>query len=271
MRFGGVFVMMNSEKMQHDRRRAERPRPATPSWVSGHAAIQPMMPPALASCSLCTDGDGLPLATAQIAETLDSSRMPPMPMRVLSCTVDGCRNSQAANSSMMTGSAKATRPNRPPNVQASRATETDAVGREPLDDGAGDSEHQQEERHAVAALVLLERLLAEHAERAACEVREAEPRLGEHALLRLRLGRDARQLLGGRGLASASSAAKCCFRGRASSTWCSLPWVHGTREGWRCRVNSPGGSRYAGRRTRAIVCTRIVASENSGRTEGPAL
>ncbi len=52
----------------------------------------------------------------------------PMPMRVLSCTLDGCRNSHAANSSMMTGSAKATRPNRPPKVYASRAIATGSFG-----------------------------------------------------------------------------------------------------------------------------------------------
>ncbi len=39
-----------------------------------------------------------------------------MPMRVLSCTLDGCRNSQTAKTVMMTGSANATRPSRPPKV-----------------------------------------------------------------------------------------------------------------------------------------------------------
>src|SRR5450432_185101 len=126
MRFGGVLATMKSERTITIAATGTTALGA-PSWVSGQEAIQPMTPPALASSSLWTDGDGLPLATALIAETLESNRMPPIPMRVLSCTVDGCRNNQAANNSMMTGRAKATRPNSPPKVQASSATETDAL------------------------------------------------------------------------------------------------------------------------------------------------
>ena len=51
-----------------------------------------------------------------------------MPIRVLSCTLDGWRNSQIANSSMITGSAKATRPTSPPKVYASRAMATGSSG-----------------------------------------------------------------------------------------------------------------------------------------------
>jgi len=48
--------------------------------------------------------------------TLAISRPSPIPMRVLSCTLAGCRKSHAANRIMITGKAKATRPTRPPKV-----------------------------------------------------------------------------------------------------------------------------------------------------------
>ncbi len=86
---------------------------------SGHARSQPSTPPALASCTIPSDGIGCELKTWHSPET-ETSRIPrPMPMRVLSWTELGWRNSQAANSTMITGRAYATRPKRPPNVQTS--------------------------------------------------------------------------------------------------------------------------------------------------------
>ena len=52
----------------------------------------------------------------------------PTPMRPLSLTDDGCRNSHTARTNRMTGSANASRPNRPPNVYASRAMATGSFG-----------------------------------------------------------------------------------------------------------------------------------------------
>ena len=53
----------------------------------------------------------------------------PMPMRVLSCTLAGCRNSHTASTNMMTGNAYATRPKSPPKVYESSATATPSLGR----------------------------------------------------------------------------------------------------------------------------------------------
>ena len=86
---------------------------------------------------------------------------------------------------------------------------------EPLDDRARDGEQHEEEREAVAALVLLERLGTECPEEPAGRMREAQPRPHDHRRLvgladvALRRGR---RLAGARGLALC---ARRAFRGRA--------------------------------------------------------
>jgi hypothetical protein len=68
------------------------------------------------------------------------------------------------------------------------------AGREPFHDRACDCEHDQQERDAVAALVLREGLLAEQSGGAADDVGQPHPGAGEQAgLLR---GRVLRELLG---------------------------------------------------------------------------
>ena len=106
-----------------------------------------------------------------------------MPMRPLSCTDDGCRNIQPASSSSSTGRTNASRPRSPPTVYALMVCATSDADEEPLDDGAGDREQHEEEREAVAALILLERLGSERAEQPAGRVREAQP--GAHDERRL--------------------------------------------------------------------------------------
>ncbi len=59
-------------------------RNSLPTESSGEAMIQPMMPPPLASVSMPLDGCGWPPPTWQSAAMLDSMRIPPIPMRVLS-------------------------------------------------------------------------------------------------------------------------------------------------------------------------------------------
>ena len=179
-----------------------------------------------------------------------------MPMRPLSCTDEGCRNSQIANRSMITGSAKATLPNRPAERVGVERDRNRVGGVEPLHDRARDGEQEDEERNAVPALVLREGLLAEHTRGAADRVREPQPRGGEEArtLDRLLLrGRELarRALAGGPSWMSRSSATTdapgycVCARGRpgarshafkgnagqCSNRGCrrcvsALPWVH---------------------------------------------
>ena len=82
---------------------------------------------------------------------------------------------------MITGSANATRPNSPPNVQASRVARHGVVDEEPLDDGAGDGEQHEEEGEAVAALLFGELLGPERTESGARQVGEAHPGAHEEA------------------------------------------------------------------------------------------
>ncbi len=77
---------------------------------------QPSTPPAAARATMPSDALGCPPNTWQ-SDAMDTSIRPrPMPIRVLSCTDAGCRNSHPAKTIMMTGSATASRPKSPPNV-----------------------------------------------------------------------------------------------------------------------------------------------------------
>ena len=162
MRFGGVLVMMKSDSSrstksddgrahpvrEQDERLGDHPaEDAAGTGEHGHAV-----------------GRG-GLAAEHVAERArpEQQHPRPMPMRVLSWTRAGCRNSQTANISMMTGSANATRPNRPPKVHVVEHLRDGVVEDEPLHDGAGDREQHDEERHAVAPLLLLQGLVAERA------------------------------------------------------------------------------------------------------------
>ena len=104
MWLGGVFVMMNSDSTSSTMTIAVAPYPVV-SAISGAPRSQPRMPPAMASEAMPSDGAGPPPKMWHSALTEISSTPRPMPMRPLSFTDDGCRNSQIANSSMMTGSA----------------------------------------------------------------------------------------------------------------------------------------------------------------------
>ena len=115
MRFGGVLVMMNSESTSRPLARITVNQVA-PIDANGQASIQPTTPPPAASAPAPSAGSGWPPNTWQSTLTLLSMIAAPMPRRPLSCTLEGCRNSQTAKTSMMTGSAKATRPKSPPNV-----------------------------------------------------------------------------------------------------------------------------------------------------------
>ena len=128
MRFGGVFVTMRSESTRSTITTAAAPT-SVMSMMSGCASIQPRMPPARASTIIPSRGSGWPPNRWHRPETVRRSSASPMPMRVLSCTELGWRNSHTAKSSMMTGSANATRPTRPPNVHASRACATGSLMR----------------------------------------------------------------------------------------------------------------------------------------------
>ena len=127
MRFGGVFVMMSTPSS----RKTANSGTATQTLArsTGLATIQPSTPPARASTTAPSLGCGAPSAMWHRALTLRIMSPRPMPMRVLSCTLAGWRNSHAANRIMMTGRAKATRPSSPPNVHASSAIATGSVAR----------------------------------------------------------------------------------------------------------------------------------------------
>ena len=99
-----------------------------------------------------------------------------MPMRPLSWTDDGCRNIQPASTSSRTGRTNASRPMSPPTRVGADGRGDLGADEEPLDDRARDGEQDEQEREAVAALVLLERLGTERPEEPAGRVREAEPR-----------------------------------------------------------------------------------------------
>ena len=126
MRFGGVLVMMSSDSTTSRMTTIVAPT-GVMSRMSGCASIQPRMPPARASTAMPSLGSGWPPKMWQSADTDRSSTPSPMPMRVLSCTELGCRNSHTANSSMTTGSANATRPNSPPNVHESSVCAMDSL------------------------------------------------------------------------------------------------------------------------------------------------
>jgi len=114
-RFGGVFVMMNSDSTSM-RAASTTAIQSAPIAANGQASIQPTTPPPAASAGAPSEGCGWPPKAWQSTLTLDSRIAPPMPRRPLSWTVDGWRNSHTANISMMTGRANATRPSRPPKV-----------------------------------------------------------------------------------------------------------------------------------------------------------
>ena len=116
--------MMNSESIITRMNTATAPG-ADSTFTNELPKIQPTMPPPIASAP---PGWGCPPKMWQRPLTETSSRLSPTPMRPLSSTDDGCRNSQIANSSMITGSAKASRPNSPPKVQASRVIATGSLG-----------------------------------------------------------------------------------------------------------------------------------------------
>ncbi|WP_148286149.1 hypothetical protein [Curtobacterium sp. B8] len=88
---------------------------------------------------------------------------------------------------------------------------------EPLDHGTGDGEQDEQEREAVAPLVLLEGLLAEHAEEGADAVGHREPRRHERVLLTEDRGLAGRWQLLRRGLGARRPArrARARRRGRA--------------------------------------------------------
>ena len=137
--------------------------------------------PAEHAAGLAQRGKALARLRATAADVAEARRSRgrtasnPMPMRPLSCTDAGCRNSQPARRRSSTGSTKATRPTSPPAVYALMCLRDLVADEEPLVDGAGDREQHEEERESVAALVLLERLGSEGAEQPAGAVREAHP------------------------------------------------------------------------------------------------
>ncbi|MEZ5190991.1 MAG: hypothetical protein R2717_09310 [Schumannella sp.] len=109
------MVMMKSERTSIPAARMTASQSA-PIDAKGHDSIQPMTPPPAASAPAPSAGSGWPPNTWHSTLRLLSMMAPPMPSRPLSCTVEGCRNSQTAKISMMTGSANATRPKSPPKV-----------------------------------------------------------------------------------------------------------------------------------------------------------
>ena len=104
MRFGGVLVMMSSGQGEQDDDDGTATH-SVASATSQEATSQPSTPPPVARARMPSTAWGWPPKMWQSA-LIDTSRRPrPMPMRVLSCTDDGCRNSQPAKRTMMTGRA----------------------------------------------------------------------------------------------------------------------------------------------------------------------
>ncbi|CAH0278516.1 hypothetical protein SRABI128_03582 [Microbacterium sp. Bi128] len=84
--------------------------------ASGSPLSQPARPPARLSVGSPALGAGRPPATWQNPAIAMTNRAKPMPMRPLSCTDEGCRNSHPASRSSSTGKTKATRPMSPPKL-----------------------------------------------------------------------------------------------------------------------------------------------------------
>ncbi len=91
-------------------------RICAPIAAAGQVTSQPSTPPESARRAAPSVGAACPAAYQQMPETHTSRITPPRPMRVLSFTDDGCLKSHTAKSTMTTGSAAATRPNRAPKV-----------------------------------------------------------------------------------------------------------------------------------------------------------
>ena len=117
MRFGGVFVTMRTLKNVNSASTTYAPTDVNKN-ARGSPSIQPKRPPAFESAGSPVLGAGRPPATWQKPAIVTTSNPNPMPMRPLSCTEAGCRNSQPASTSNSTGMMKATRPTMPPTVNA---------------------------------------------------------------------------------------------------------------------------------------------------------
>ncbi len=221
IRFGGVFVMMRSASSSSRMMTAAAPTSVI-RRMSGCASIQPRMPPARASTAMPSRGSGCPPKRWQRPETVSSSSPTPMPMRVLSCTELGWRKSQIAKSSMTTGQRERDPAEEPAEGPRVEGLGDGVVDEEPLDDGAGDREHDDEEGQAVAALLLRERLGAERAGGPARDVREPHPGAHEQrrAVRRGRLGLGGGRSACGRGreLLRGGRLGARAARGRARGT-----------------------------------------------------
>ena len=116
MRFGGVFVTMS--RLRAPRSESTMYAPIGVRYVSGWPSIQPKSPPDALSAGMPSCGSGRSPATWQNAAITIVSSPNPMPIRPLSCTDDGWRNSHPARSSSRTGKTNAVRPMSMPNVYA---------------------------------------------------------------------------------------------------------------------------------------------------------
>ena len=189
MRFGGVFVMMSSDSSsssddddgradlgdEQDQRLREHPaEDAAGAGEHGHALARL----GLAAEEVAEAGHGEEQqaeADADAGVVVHRARVPEQPDREQQHD-DGQRERDPAEESA-----------EGPRVER---LGDGVVDEEPLDDGAGDREHDDEERQAVAALLLGERLGAERACRPAGDVREPHPGAHEQrrAVRRRRLG-----------------------------------------------------------------------------------
>ncbi len=203
MRLGGVLVMTSTESAAISPQTMPAPMPVMRA-ASGAAMTQPRMPPAPASAGMPSEASGMPSSTWQRPATAVSSIARPD----ADAAVVAHRCGVAEHPQRQQHEHHRQRDRDLPEEAAERVggdrLRDLARGQDPLDDGTGDREQREQEGHAVAPLVLGERLAAEDARGGAGRVREPHPRALPDAGTvvlegRLRCGLTRALHLGGRG------------------------------------------------------------------------
>ena len=160
------------------------------SRMSGCASIQPRMPPARASTAMPSLGSGCPPNRWQRPEHREQQQAHADADAGVVVHGAGMAEEPDREEQHDHGQRERDPPEQPAEGPRVEGLGDGVVDEEPLDDGADDREHDDEEGQAVAALLLRERLGAERASGPARDVREPHPGAHEQrrAVRRGRLG-----------------------------------------------------------------------------------